>query len=160
MTETIGPVLGQVPSGLFILSAKSSQGDETGMLASWVQQAAFDPPTITVAINRQRYLHGWLEPGMAIALSQVAESQKQLLGHFGRGFEPGVPAFEGIDVIRSPAGLAVLPDSIGWMEGTIVSSMDAGDHTVYLARLTAGGAGNRLGQERPWVHIRKNGLNY
>jgi flavin reductase (DIM6/NTAB) family NADH-FMN oxidoreductase RutF len=160
MNETIGAVLGQIPSGLFILSARNSQGDETGMLASWVQQAAFDPPAITVAVNRQRYLHDWLVPGAAIALSQVAESQKQLLGHFGRGFEPGVPAFEKIDILRTPRNLAVLADAIGWMEGTIASSVDAADHTVYLVQLSTAGAGKRFAQERPWVHIRKNGLSY
>ena len=49
--DAIGPVLGRTPSGVFILTASSGDGQETGMLASWVQQASFDPPAITVAVN-------------------------------------------------------------------------------------------------------------
>ena len=51
-TQAIGAVLGRVPSGVFILTASDGQGKETGMLASWVQQAGFDPPCDTVAVNQ------------------------------------------------------------------------------------------------------------
>ena len=159
-SETIGPVLGQIPSGLAILSAQNGQGDETGMLASWIQQAAFDPPAMTVAVNSKRYLHEWLQPGSPLAVSLVGETQKSLLGHFGKGFDPGAPAFEGQRIERSPAGLPVLSDALGWLEGTVSGSIPAGDHTVYLVTLTAAAQGPRLGEERPWVHIRKNGLGY
>jgi flavin reductase (DIM6/NTAB) family NADH-FMN oxidoreductase RutF len=160
MSDSIGPVLGQVPSGIFILTAQGPDGAETGMLASWVQQASFDPPAITVAVNQKRYLNDWLSAGSTAAVSVVGETQKGLLGQFGKGFDPGEPAFDGIKTARSPAGLPVLPDSLGWLEGTVESATSAGDHVIYILRLTAAGAGSRLGQERPWVHIRKNGLGY
>src|SRR5262249_58775319 len=82
----IGAVLGRTPSGLFILTARGPDGTETGMLASWVQQASFEPPTMTVAVNRKRYIIDWLQTGSVIALSLFGESNKSLLGHFGRGF--------------------------------------------------------------------------
>jgi flavin reductase (DIM6/NTAB) family NADH-FMN oxidoreductase RutF len=159
-TEQIGPVLGSVPSGLFILTVRSEQGEETGMLASWVQQAGFSPPALTVAVNKQRWLDDWLREGTAVVVNLVGENQKQFLGHFGKGFEPGDPAFQGLAVERTPAGVPLLSEAVGCMEGRLAGSLDAGDHTIYLVQLTTAGQGTGWGAEKPYVHIRRNGLGY
>ena len=158
--DAIGAVLGRTPSGLFILTASGPDNAETGMLASWVQQASFEPPTITVAVNRKRYINDWMQTQSAVALSLLGESQKKLLGHFARGFDPGAPAFEGLDVVRSPAGCPALAAALGWLEGRVTGRLDCGDHFVYALGLTAAGSSDALESERPWVHIRKNGFNY
>lgn len=159
--QGIGPVLGRVPSGVFIVTAKSPDGrQETAMLASWVQQVSFEPAMVTVAVNRKRYLNDWLESGRPIACSIVGDSQTKLLSHFGKGFEPGQEAFTALTTARSPQGLTVLPDSIGWLEGNIVGKMEAGDHILYAVELKAGAPGERLATERPFVHLRKNGFGY
>lgn len=158
--ENIGPVLGRIPSGVFILSARSPAGEETGMLASWLQQASFEPPAVTLAVNKKRYLNDWLQPGAFVALSLVGETQKQLLGHFGKGFEPGQPAFEGQLTEQTPAGITVLAEALGWMEGKISNSIDAGDHQVYVVNITDGKAFEKLSTEKPFVHIRKTGFGY
>ena len=51
LTQTIGKVLGRIPSGIFVLTVKHD-GRATAMLASWVQQAAFAPPAISVALAK------------------------------------------------------------------------------------------------------------
>ena len=158
--EQIGPVLGRIPSGLFILTAQSPQGEQTGMLASWVQQSSFDPPTVTVAVNVKRYVNDWLSEGAPVGLSLVGESQKNLLGHFGKGFEPGEPAFEGLNTEETSAGLTVLSDALGWIEGQVSASVAGGDHQVYVVELTGGQTGPDLESEKPFVHIRKNGFGY
>ena len=48
--DNIGAALGKIPSGVFIATS-SIDGDEVGMLASFVEQAGFNPPTITAAIG-------------------------------------------------------------------------------------------------------------
>jgi len=164
MDEQLGPVLGRIVSGVYILTATNGEaGDdaqETGMLASWVQQCSFDPPAVTVCVNQKRYLNDWMKPGTAVAINIVGESQKQFLSHFGAGFDPGVNAFEGLNVDRSQAGVPVLSDAMGWLAGTVKSSVDGGDHTVYVVELTESVAGDALQNEKPFVHIRKNGLGY
>jgi flavin reductase (DIM6/NTAB) family NADH-FMN oxidoreductase RutF len=149
-------VLGRIPSGIFILTIR--HGDqETGMLASWVMQAGFDPPMVSVAVKKGRYVAEWIEAGAAFALNVVAENDKQLLKHFGRGFEPGQAAFEGVAISRSDRQTPVLDAGLGFLECTAAGSVASGDHVVFLARVEAG----KLGREdRPMVHIRKSGLNY
>jgi flavin reductase (DIM6/NTAB) family NADH-FMN oxidoreductase RutF len=158
--DDIAAVLGRTPSGLFVLSARSPSGDETALLASWIQQAGFDPPAITVALNKKRYLNDWLAESPRLAVSVLGESQKKALGHFSRGFEPGEPAFVGHQLARTSDGLPVLADALGWMAGDVAGSIDAGDHFVYAVRITEAATGTRLATEKPWVHVRKNGLGY
>lgn len=158
--EQIGAVLGRVPSGLSILTACNAAGEATGMLASWVQQASFAPPCVTVAVNRKRYLNDWIRETGQLAISLVGEGQKEFLGHFGKGFEPGEPAFQGLKTTHAANGCPVLTDSLGWLAGIVVGQVEAGDHVVYAVEIQEAGHSDCLDQVRPWVHIRKNGLSY
>jgi len=162
--DHIASVLGRIPSGISILIASGpGTGDdkkETGMLASWVQQASFDPPMVTVAVNQKRYLNEWLSDGTPVVINLVGESQKNFLKHFGSGFEPDEPAFDGLDVQPAGNGVTSLTDALGWLEGTIKGKMMTGDHIIYAVELTAAHQGAQLDTEKPYVHIRKNGLNY
>ena len=76
--DRIAPVLGRIPSGLFIVTAGDGRGRETAMLGSWVQQASFDPPMITVAVNRQRWINDWLAERPQLAVSILATSRPDL----------------------------------------------------------------------------------
>lgn len=160
LRDTIGAVLGRTPSGIFVLSAANAAGQETAMLASWVQQASFAPPMVSVCVNRTRFLHDWLDEVPRMAISLVGESQKHLLKHFAAGFEPGVPAFEGVDVIRGQTGLPVLREALGYLEGTVTGELETGDHVLYAVEITGAGRGPVFGDQKPMVHVRKSGFHY
>src|SRR5918999_987649 len=51
LKQTVGKALGRVPSGVFILTA-AHNGESAAMMASWVQQAAFDPPAVSIAMAK------------------------------------------------------------------------------------------------------------
>ena len=78
MIDPIGPILGRLPSGVFILTARDGTA-ETGMLSSWVMQAGFKPPMLTAAVQQGRYLGDWLTSGRSFVLNQLAAGQKSLL---------------------------------------------------------------------------------
>ena len=159
-TDSIAPVLGRIPSGVFILTAKHGDGRETGTLVSWVQQASFSPPMVTVAVNRKRYLKDWLTESTGIVLNLVGDHQKQFLKHFGAGFGPDEPAFEGVSIARTPAGLPILAEAFGALEGIIRGQIETGDHVVYAVEIVAAGQGPAFSESKPMVHVRKNGYNY
>ena len=58
--DDLAKVLGRIPSGVFVLTCGDGAGNMTGMLASWVQQAAFEPPMISVGVKNGRYINDWL----------------------------------------------------------------------------------------------------
>ena len=156
----LAPVLGRVPSGVFILVAGDGSGRRTGLLTSWVQQASFEPPQVTIAVNKSRYLIDWLKHGSPVTLNQIPKGDNLLFRHFGKGFEPDADAFQGVDLIPAHNGLVALSSSLATMEGTVCGHVDAGDHRILLVTITNAIVHKDLAQFEPFVHVRKNGLGY
>jgi flavin reductase (DIM6/NTAB) family NADH-FMN oxidoreductase RutF len=155
--KSFDAVLGRVPSGIYILTVGTG-ARATGMLASWVMQAGFDPPMVSVAVKLGRYVCDWLSEGQPFVLNVVARGQKGLLKHFAKGFEPGAPAFDGLKIAPCARGVPILCDALGHMECEPVRHVDSGDHRLFLAKVCRG----RLAQAdaEPMVHIRKSGSKY
>jgi flavin reductase (DIM6/NTAB) family NADH-FMN oxidoreductase RutF len=156
-TKSFDRVLGQIPSGVFILSVGTGSR-ATGMLASWVMQAGFEPPMVSVAVKLGRYVCDWLSEGQPFVLNVVRDGQKELLKHFGKGFEPGEPAFEGLDVVLCARGVPILKDSLGHLECEAVSHTDSSDHRIFLAKVVRGKSID--GEAKPMVHVRSSGSRY
>jgi flavin reductase (DIM6/NTAB) family NADH-FMN oxidoreductase RutF len=153
---TWAAALGRIPSGLFVVTVAHAS-DETGMLASWVQQCSFDPPTVSVAVKNGRYVLDWLTDGTEFAVNVLPEGEKKLVAHFGKGFEPGEPAFTGIEADRS-GGVIVLPAALAHVKCRVIGRLDGGDHALVLGQVIGGAVAKPDG--KPAVHTRKSGLHY
>ena len=130
------------------------------MLASWVQQASFEPQQVTFAVNGSRYLNQWLKDDTTVALNLVGEGGGALLGHFRQGIRAGSGcAFEGLET-EVVSGVRVLKDAMGYLIGKVVSRMITGDHVIYLLELTEAGQADDFADRKPMVHIRKSGGHY
>src|SRR5439155_19566479 len=128
--ESLAAALGRVPIGILVLAA--GQGErETAMLASWVQQCSFNPPQVSVAVRRDRGIHDVLTDGAAFTLNIVPIHATEFLKHFGKGFEPGEPAFTGVSMERTAAGVAVLTDGLAHLDCRVVGRC-AGGHRDLL----------------------------
>lgn len=159
--DSIAPVLGRIPSGVFILTATNGNGHSTGMLTSWVQQAGFEPPSVTVAVNKVRYLKAWLKQHPHLTLNLIGQSQGFLMSHFGKGFEPDENAFENQRTEIGHHGIPRLSDALGALECDVTNHIETGDHFVYVAVIThAYSDASSIAQDKPMVHIRKDGFKY
>ena len=157
--EGIATALGRIPSGLFIVTWRQGTHDR-GMLASWVMQAGFVPPVVTVAVAPGRDLLAAIQAGDPFVVNVLAEDQRHLLARFGRPPAPGDDPFAGLALRAAPCGAAVLTDAAAWLECVPLAPATApaaGDHVVVVARVTGAASG---GDRAPLVHLRKNGLRY
>ncbi len=149
--------LGRLPSGLYVLTAR--HGDRsTGMLASWVQQAGFQPLSLTVAVAHGRFVHEWVEASGRFVLNQLGSTDTALLKHFGKGFAPEEDAFKGLELLDSAKGGPVLARSAGYLDCEVTGQVDSGDHRVYLATVVAGQVFQP--ERAPYVHTRRNAAHY
>jgi flavin reductase (DIM6/NTAB) family NADH-FMN oxidoreductase RutF len=154
--KALTAALGHIPSGLFVLTFRNGT-QETAMLASWVQQCSFEPLQVVLAVNAKRYVLEWLVKDAPITVNILGEGQKELMSHFGKGFEPGAPAFEGIDVERAQGSAPSLPTAHAFLDCRVAETHPAGDHVLVIAHVVAG----KLQTEgRPGVHVRRSGLHY
>jgi flavin reductase (DIM6/NTAB) family NADH-FMN oxidoreductase RutF len=151
--------LGKIPSGLYILTVRNGNS-ATGMLASWVQQAGFEPPAVTVAVARHRFVGDWIANSGRFTLSQLAAGSKPLIRHFGRGFEPDALAFDGVEILGDDTarGGPVLADAIAFLDTEVAGELGIGDHRIFLANVVGG---SLIGSDtEPLIHTRHNGFHY
>lgn len=155
----LASALGRIPSGLFILTARLDD-QSTGMLASWVQQVGFEPPLVTIAVKKGRFVTAWLEKHPYFCLNQLGQGQKEFLKHFGAGFAPEADAFAGVKTRQTEAhGSIVLSDALAFMECQLEHVFaTGGDHDLIVARVINGGLLHS--DLEPTVHLRKSGLHY
>lgn len=159
MTDTnndIARAIGRIPSGCSILTVRTDD-DRTGMLASWVQQAAFSPPIVSVAVHEDRPVRGLIDQARGFVLNLLGETPGPMFKHFGKGFAPGDEAFEGLATSDVEFGVAI-PDRIACLSCKLVATQKVGDHFVYFGEVISASADESL--PSPYVHIRKSGASY
>lgn len=156
--DGLATALARIPSGLFIVTWRDDGGDR-GMLASWVMQAGFAPPAVTVAVAPGRDLLEAIDRGLPFVINILGDSQRSLLARFGRPPAAGEDPFAGLVMQRAAGDAPVLAGTAGWLEchGAGRVGGDTTDHVVVLATVTAAGAAEA---DQPLVHLRKNGLRY
>jgi flavin reductase (DIM6/NTAB) family NADH-FMN oxidoreductase RutF len=155
----LAQALGRVPSGLFVLTVHTPEGP-AGMLASWVQQAAFEPPMITVALAVDRALGPAVERSGRFALSQIGTGHRGLIRRFGRSPAPGENLFDGLELHQrsAQAGAPIVAEALSYLIAEVTWIAPAGDHRVVVARVRDGALLDADGE--PVVHVRRNGLRY
>jgi len=157
LKHTVGKALGRIPSGVFLLTA-SHDGQATVMMASWVQQAAFDPPAVSIAMAKGRPIAPLIQRSKKLALSVVPESDTSLMKRYARGVKEGEDPFAGVETLMTPGGVPVMKSALAWLEGRLIHTCDFGaDHDLLIAEVVAG---EILREGRAFAHQRGNGFHY
>ncbi len=143
------------------LCVVTSQQDDvaSAMLASWVSQATFNPPGLTVAVAKDRAVESLMYPGKNFVLNILAEGKHLgLMKHFLKPFTPGEDRFTGVETEKAANGSPVLSDALAYVECSVSNRMEAGDHWIVYAIATNG----KLLQSDALtaVHHRKSGSHY
>ncbi|QCH14789.1 flavin oxidoreductase [Synechococcus sp. CB0101] len=154
--------LGRVVGSLCVLTTVKGSGDSQlsgAMVASWVSQASFSPPGLTVAVAKDRAVEALLHVGDAFALNVLASGRETgPMKQFLQPFAPGADRFAGLELEHSPAGLPVLPEALAWLECSVKQRMECGDHWLLYAEVQAGTVLDAAATTA--VHQRRSGANY
>jgi flavin reductase (DIM6/NTAB) family NADH-FMN oxidoreductase RutF len=156
--------LGRLSGGLYVVTARQNDGDggsrSGAMVASWVSQASFEPPGITVAVARDRAIEALMQVGDRFVLNILRDdNQQQLLRHFLRRFPPGADRFAGVNILEgAAAGGPVLGDALAYLGCRVVQRMETADHWIIYAEVEQGNVADT--QAATAVHHRKVGNHY
>ena len=150
--------LGRVVGSLSILTTK--KGDLSGaMVASWVSQASFTPPGLTVAVAKDRAVESLLQKGDCFAMNLLAEGRESgPMKQFLQPFDPGADRFAGLELEQSPSEQPLLPEALAWLECNVKQRMECGDHWLLYAEVKHGGVFDA--DSTTAVHHRRSGANY
>jgi flavorubredoxin/flavin reductase (DIM6/NTAB) family NADH-FMN oxidoreductase RutF len=148
--------VGRLVGSLCVVSAKREE-IASAMLASWVSQATFNPPGLTIAVAKDRAIEALMYAGDKFVLNILAEGQ-QLRKQFMKNFAPGEDRFAGLATMEASNGCPVLTGALAYLECEVVSRMECGDHWVVYAKVENGNLLKNDGVTA--VHYRKSGIYY
>jgi len=132
------------------------EGKKTGVLVSWVQQVAFEPPSISVSLKKGRPIVDLVNAAGKFMLNVIGDDPSKMFAHFGKGFSLDQDAFDGLSFRTTGFG-PIIESCIAHLKCEVRETVDAGDHVLYVAEVTGAGA---VEDAKPYTHIRKNGMSY
>ena len=148
--------LGRIPTGLYIVTSKDGS-EALGFVGSFVMQTGFDPPTVCVAIGKDRAHLAAIRSSGRFCISVLDGASSGVMGHFFKKYEGGESALDHVATAETPSGLPLMSEALAWMDCKVTGEHDSGDHIVVFGTVEHGDTA-RDGD--PSVHLRKNGLGY
>lgn len=152
-TEGIGQAIGRIPSGVFIVTAQRGE-EKMGMMGSWVAQAGFKPPCVSVAIHPDREIYKVIEETGRFSLNVLSNENMNLMKAFSR-YSP--EQFNEVAHTVSEHGL-VLTEAVAVMHCRLLGKSTLSEHHLFLGEVVDGAYLNH--EASPMVHLRKSGFNY
>jgi flavorubredoxin/flavin reductase (DIM6/NTAB) family NADH-FMN oxidoreductase RutF len=157
-TDRVEQAVGRIVGAMTIVTTQ--QGDLSGaMLASWVSQATFNPPGLTVAVAKERAIESLMHKDGKFVLNILEQGKHiPLMKQFLKPFAPGEDRFVGVNIDTAANGCPILTDSLAYLECNVHSRMECGDHWLIYATIDTGKVFNPTGVTA--IHHRKSGTHY
>ncbi|MFN4867290.1 MAG: diflavin flavoprotein, partial [Cyanobium sp.] len=151
--------LGRLSGGLYVVTARQDER-ASAMVASWVSQASFQPPGISVAVAKDRAIEALMQVGDRFVLNILREdNHQQLLRHFLKRFPPGADRFAGVSTLDgAAAGGPVLGDALAFLGCRVAQRLEGPDHWIIYAEVEEGNVADT--EASTAVHHRKVGNHY
>ena len=134
--EDVRSLMRRFPAGVAVVTV-DLEGEELGLTVGSLLSLSLDPPLVGVSIARAAAIHELLRRARTFAVSLLASGQEALAQHFARGVPP-IALWRGIE--RRPSSSAAAPHldgALGWLDCELWREYDAGDHTLFAARVIA-----------------------
>ncbi len=155
---TVEQAVGRIVGSLCVLTAK--EGDRSSaMLASWVSQASFSPPGLTIAVAKERAVETLTHTGNKFVLNILKEGNHLgLMKHFLKPFGPGQDRFADVAAEVAENGSPILTNALAYLECSVKNRMESGDHWLVYATVQNGKLLDTDGVTA--VHHRKSATHY
>lgn len=151
--------VGRITGSLCIITTQIDHQHQ-GFLTSWVSQATFNPPGLTIAVPKELVSKELSESlpnsGTAFTLNILKEG-RNLRRHFLKPLS-GDDRFAHIDTHLASNGCLVLDDALAYLECTVNDRMECGDHWLLYATVDNGKVLESVGVTA--VQHRKSGRQY
>ncbi len=140
--QAITGAMSHLTHGVYVLGTRRGR-EQTAMTASWVAQTSERPPTVAVAVRDDRYTHDVLLGSGTFSLSVLRDDQVDVATHFAETSGEYHDKLRGIPYDLAPSGAPVLLDCLAYLDCRVLDTVRAGDHTVFIGEVTAGGSYSR-----------------
>jgi 3-hydroxy-9,10-secoandrosta-1,3,5(10)-triene-9,17-dione monooxygenase reductase component len=123
-------VLGSFCSGVVVVTAADEE--PFGFTCQSFASLSLTPPLVSFAPSRTSRTWPRIRTVGAFCINILAADQQHLSGQFARS---GTDKFAGVAWTPSAMGSPVLDGVIGWVDCTLWTEYDGGDHTIVIGRV-------------------------
>ncbi len=150
--------LRMIPYGMFVLTTKSSSGEDVGAATvNWVTQTSFAPPLIAVGVKADSSAHEHIKDTGVFAVNVIADDQINTAFTFFKSNPREGNSIGGEQFEAGPeTGCPLMLNSPAWWECKLVGEVAQGDHTLFVGEVLEAG----VRQEKPAILLRDHNLNY
>jgi len=157
-TKENSTAVGKIPSGLFIVTAGSTDKQLDGYLASWVQQISFEPLMLSVAIKPGRPCYDIIKSDGGFTINVVGKKNSSIMKPFWSGYDPDESPFNTLDNSSTKTGGVIIKGALAGIECKKTQIITEGDHEIIFANVIQ--CHTLETDDEPMVHIRKSGIDY
>jgi len=141
-------VMGSLPTGVTVVTARTHSGRPKGATVNTCASVSLSPPLLLVCLDqRSSSLDAVRETGV-FAVNVLGGGQEPLARRFASS---AVDKFDGIRCKEGTLKVPLLVDSLAHAECEVVQLIEAGDHTVVIGLVVDGAARDGL----PVIYYRR-----
>ncbi|MBE9028448.1 diflavin flavoprotein [filamentous cyanobacterium LEGE 11480] len=127
--------IGRVVGSLCVITLQRGN-TKLVFLTSWVSQATFNPPGVTVALPKDK-TEGILDhPGDRFVINVVKEGSN--IQKYFQKIQPGKDPLEGVEIDTASNDNPYLKEALSYLECTVQSRLDCNDHWLLYAVVDQG----------------------
>lgn len=126
--------------GVYVLSVQHDRRDDF-LIVSLAMQCSVEPPRIAMALAHGARILPALAAAQGGVLGVLDASQKAAVRRYGA---PGGVRNPPSDAARTERGHPIPPEATFWVEFSVMSTANVGDHTLVVANVTSAGAAPAL----------------
>ncbi|MGD0602528.1 MAG: flavin reductase family protein [Streptosporangiaceae bacterium] len=134
-------IFGRFATGITVVTA--GREAPCGMTANAFTSVSLDPPLVLVCIQRNASMHDTIGECGSFAVSMLAAHQEPTARMFADHKRPkGKSSFDAVEALPGPyTGAPILCGALAWLECTLATVYDGGDHSIFLGEVQAIGRG-------------------
>ena len=140
--------------GVYILSSVN-EGEYCVSTITWVSQASFEPPMISVCIKRNSASYEIVKKRGEFILHLLGDNQKELASTF---FKPTIFESEKLngEEFSLENNLPLLKDIPAYIQCKVIEILENGDHPLFLAEVVDA----KINNDSDPLELRKTGWTY
>jgi flavin reductase (DIM6/NTAB) family NADH-FMN oxidoreductase RutF len=130
--------LGQFATGVTVITAERGPGQVHGMTANSFTSVSLDPLLILICVDEDAKLLPLIKKQKRFGVNILKEDQQAISEYFAQRDEnEQIEKGLGIRFRWSQSGIPLLEDAAAHLTCEVVSSYSAGDHTIFIAKVTS-----------------------
>jgi flavin reductase (DIM6/NTAB) family NADH-FMN oxidoreductase RutF len=127
----------KIVCGVYVVTVKKDD-IINGITIAWANRVSHSPSLIMISVGKKHFSHELIKEGKVFALNILSDEQKDIAKIFGLKSGRGINKFKDIEYTTKSTGCPILKNCIGYLDCKVVSSLEAGDHTLFIGEVIEG----------------------